>query len=118
MEDNNFLAHYGVKGMRWGVRRYRNSDGSLNKRGQKKLSKISKKYSRATAKQDKRIDKYERGVVYGNSKILRKRKTKLAKANKKVLKLEKKIQKYGFVSDMPQELRLAGKMELERLMKY
>ena len=34
------LAHFGVKGMHWGVRKdkYRSSDGSINKRGQRKKS--------------------------------------------------------------------------------
>ena len=27
------LAHYGVKGMKWGVRRYQNYDGSYTKKG-------------------------------------------------------------------------------------
>lgn len=33
------LFHYGVKGQRWGVRRYQNEDGSLTKAGQKRLSR-------------------------------------------------------------------------------
>jgi len=41
------LAHHGVKGMHWGVRRYQNPDGSLTKEGQKRYGvkdgKISKK---------------------------------------------------------------------------
>lgn len=38
MSDNELL-HYGIKGMRWGVRRYQNPDGSLTPAGKKKYSK-------------------------------------------------------------------------------
>ena len=37
---NHELYHYGVKGMKWGVRRYQNADGSLNDRGKKKYEKL------------------------------------------------------------------------------
>lgn len=36
MERNNELTHWGIKGMKWGERRYRNKDGSLTAAGKKR----------------------------------------------------------------------------------
>lgn len=35
---NNELTHWGIKGMRWGVRRYQNDDGSLTNAGKKRYA--------------------------------------------------------------------------------
>lgn len=36
------LYHYGVKGQRWGVRRYQNKDGTLTKAGKRRLAKVTR----------------------------------------------------------------------------
>ncbi len=37
-EYPDYLMHHGIKGMRWGVRRYQNKDGSLTNAGKKHVS--------------------------------------------------------------------------------
>lgn len=39
-DQPNELYHHGIKGMKWGVRRYQNEDGTLTNAGKKKTRKI------------------------------------------------------------------------------
>ena len=40
------LLHYGIKGMRWGIRRYQNPDSSLTPAGRKHLEKADIKWAK------------------------------------------------------------------------
>lgn len=44
------LYHHGVKGMKWGFRRYQNKDGSLTAAGKKRAAQYESKYEQLTGK--------------------------------------------------------------------
>lgn len=71
------LAHWGIKGMRWGIRRYQNKDGSLTDKGKKRL-------------------RAEQAKVREQEKIIKNRKATQARfdrleARKKAVEEEKKV---------------------------
>lgn len=44
---NGWIMHHGVLGMKWGVRRYRNYDGTYTQRGLKRYDKAAAEYDKA-----------------------------------------------------------------------
>ena len=40
------LYHWGIKGQKWGIRRYQNPDGSLTDAGRRRLEKVDQKWAK------------------------------------------------------------------------
>ena len=54
---NNVLGHSGIKGQKWGIRRYQNEDGSLTEEGKKRYGKTEegkKRYGKTEVNFDKK----------------------------------------------------------------
>lgn len=66
-DQPNELEHFGVKGMKWGVRRYQNADGSLTEAGKKKRAKMTKKFQKLDSKSEKA--KEEHGEIVKKSVV-------------------------------------------------
>lgn len=76
--NNDELVHWGVRGMRWGVRRYQNKDGSLTDAGKKKL-----RAEQAKVREQERIVK-NRKAVQDRVDRLEARKKAVAESNKEL----------------------------------
>lgn len=48
--SNTELYHHGVKGQKWGLRRYQNKDGSLTPAGRRRVAKMKDEYTQLTGK--------------------------------------------------------------------
>lgn len=43
--EENYLVHHGILGMKWGIRRYQNKDGSLTPAGKRHAAELAKEYN-------------------------------------------------------------------------
>lgn len=79
---NNNLYHYGIKGQKWGRRRYQNQDGSLTVEGKKRYDKDGSNEPRNMKKVEentkaiKKINESSQTVIQESSKIAKNKREK------------------------------------------
>lgn len=78
-DDYSYLAHHGILGMHWGVRRYQNDDGTLTEAGKRRVKKASS--------YENRLNRLDKSAVKEISRY--------NSADRKINKIEKKIKKVG-----------------------
>ena len=69
-QDDDYLAHYGIPGMKWGVRRWQNEDGSYKSGGDAhyaKLEKRNEKYESKAAKYDRKAARLTKRSEYSHA---------------------------------------------------
>lgn len=72
------LCHYGVKGQKWGIRRYQNPDGSLTAAGKKRARQEYKADNKTAHELGKKA------TIYGNAAV---------ESKKRTIKLENELKK-------------------------
>ena len=74
--NETYLAHYGVLGMKWGVRRYRNEDGTLTEAGKKRYNEDSDKLALAVAQKVEAIQDYSQASERFKQEVIQNAKKK------------------------------------------
>lgn len=79
--NSNELYHHGVKGMKWGVRRYQNYDGTYTKRGLERYNKAEESYNSASKRYSDARSAYKSGTGSKAAVKSAKKEVKTAKRN-------------------------------------
>lgn len=110
------LYHFGVKGMKWGVRRYQNEDGSLTSLGKKRDKMLSdRKIAKKRSTRSNIVNaEYSRREFEDAKTRLKLENQK--KKSKRQQDLEKKYMKQGFTKDEA-EIKAYNRAKTETILK-
>lgn len=58
--SSDYLMHFGIKGQKWGVRRYQNEDGSLTADGKKRYARDLRRLNQLRKNEKRQLDRVTR----------------------------------------------------------
>lgn len=99
--NDEYLAHYGVKGMKWGVRRYQGYDGTYTKKGMARYKNAEAKYNSAKRKYDSVKTSGDKAAISDAKRNV--------KAGKRSMNAAYKSLKFDYKADQGKQLYRQGK---------
>lgn len=110
----NELYHHGIKGQRWGIRRFQNPDGTLTEAGKRRYGTIENFNARKTLKKIQNEEKEkQKAITSGDSKQVMKYSSKLS--SKELDEAIKRIEYSNKLSNLKTEQVAAGKAKLAEI---
>ena len=131
---NNYMAHFGVLGMKWGIRRYQNKDGTLTEAGKSRFYKdrtdVDDKYrkladsytdttdpTRNSARYS--VDAYVYGAQLKNRRIATLSSLLTRQLIKKgATRKDAALVGQQYVESLPDDLKKAGEFYVMRILGY
>lgn len=102
MSDQSYLAHHGIKGMKWGVRRYQNYDGSYTQAGMRRYRSSMDNYEKQNERYKSLKNSGASKADITNAKLSRKKAKRQVEKDYKHLRQDK-------LGDKGKELYARGK---------
>lgn len=133
--NNEELKHHGIKGQKWGVRRFQNKDGSLTANGRKRYGSednFKEQYPKDKAKAVSNVKKGAKSVKDATDKVKGKMDDKAKAANKAKIKQDLSKMSDAELRDIVNRLNMeerysqvmesryapSGKSKVEKILSY